>query len=62
MEIEQEVKPVRIDFQCPRCKQGFMRPTNSSFLSNPPIYPHKCTKCNYTENVTGKTYPYIDYK
>ena len=62
MEEIKEVIAVQVDFRCPKCKKGCLRPTGQCFTTNPPIYPHKCTNCEYTENIRGKTYPYIDYK
>ncbi len=30
-------------------------------MSNPPQYPHKCTKCGKVRYITGITYPYIEH-
>jgi hypothetical protein len=67
MEQRKEVKPIQVDFKCPVCFDGYLRPTGMVLTSNPPKYPHKCNgkscgaDCYYTETFSGKTYPYIDY-
>lgn len=63
MEKETEVKMVEVDYQCPECKTGKLRPTGQCFATNPPQYPHNCNNddCDYgsTFNVS---YPYINYR
>jgi hypothetical protein len=61
MEVKNEVKTVRVDYLCPKCEKGFLRPTGQVLSSNPPQYPHKCNNpdCDYYETFMGKTYPYI---
>ena len=61
MEIKKEVKTVEIDYKCPKCKVGRLRPTGVKQMTYPPKYPHKCTNCDYTETFRN-TYPYIDYE
>lgn len=61
MEEIKEVKPVRIDYKCPKCKTGYMRPTGIGIATNPPQYPHRCNMCECSETFTGKMYPYIEY-
>jgi len=56
-----EIKNIQmqsVDEPCPVCKQGYMRPTGVTLMSNPPQYPHKCTKCQY-EQTYSMRYPYI---
>jgi hypothetical protein len=53
--------PFRIDMTCSKCNEGKMRPSNMTLLSNPPKYPHHCTKCDYEETYKV-SYPYIDYE
>jgi hypothetical protein len=63
MEEINEVKVVRVDFKCPKCGIGYLRPTGTCLTTNPPQYPHNCNNhnCNYGKTFAGKTYPYIDY-
>lgn len=56
-----ELKPIQVDFKCPKCMIGYLRPTNVSYMSNPPQYPHQCTDCIYSETFNIK-YPYIEYE
>lgn len=61
MEVFLKVKPVKVDYLCTKCGIGYMRPTGQCYPMNPPIYPHKCNFCDWTETFQ-KIYPYIDYK
>lgn len=63
MEIQVKVQSVQIDFLCPKCKIGYLRPTGICHLIYPAQYPHICNHngCGYSESFTI-TYPYIDYK
>ncbi len=63
MEKRSEVKTVKVELVCERCKEGTMESCEGVTLtSNPPQYPHRCTKCSYADVVTGITYPYMEYK
>lgn len=62
MEQKREVKTVQVDYKCPECKIGFLRPTGTIFATNPPQIPHKCNNCGYGQTFTGVSYPYIDYE
>lgn len=62
MEEIKKVEIVQVDYKCPKCEEGYLRPTGTCFTTNPPMYPHRCTHCNYAETFTGKTYPYIDHR
>ena len=53
-----EVKTKQVDERCPVCHEGWMRPTGVVLTSNPPQYPHKCTKCGY-EQIYQVRYPYV---
>ncbi len=53
-----KVETSQVDERCPVCGQGWMRPTGITLLSNPPQYPHKCTKCAYEQTYSVR-YPYI---
>jgi len=62
MEEIKEVKTFKVDYKCPKCGKGYLRPTGTVLTSYPPQYPHKCTKCDYMETFMDKTYPYYTYK
>lgn len=61
-EVKIEVKTVKIDYKCPKCLIGYLRPTGVCYPMNPPSYPHKCNNCDHMESFSGKTYPYISYE
>ena len=63
MEEKTIVKTFQVDFACPKCINGYLRPTGKTFLTAPLKYEHICNNanCSYTETFT-KTYPYIDYE
>ncbi len=55
---------VRVQLICDiyRCG-GFMELCDGGVLTSYPAqYPHKCTKCENTRYISGKVYPYIEYK
>jgi len=62
METRKEVKTIEVDFSCPKCNKGFLRPTNVVLSIYPPSFPHVCNnnECGYNENF-GVHYPYIEY-
>ena len=62
METRKEVKQVQVDYQCPKCKKGYLRPTGMALTTYPPQFPHKCNNCDYMETFRDKQYPYIDYE
>ena len=59
-----EVRVFQIDYRCPKCGKGYLRPTGIVCSANPPVRPHKCTNpdCDYAETITGNAYPYIEYE
>ena len=61
-EIKQ-VKTVQIDFKCPECEDGYLRPNGQCLTTHPPQYPHICNSmmCSYSQTFRNKIYPYIDY-
>lgn len=63
MEIRRKVSAINVDYKCPKCNNGFLRPTGLVLASNPPLFPHECNNkdCNYKERFHGIKYPYIDY-
>lgn len=62
-ELNHKVETIAVDFQCPECLTGRLRPTGRRYPMNPPKFPHKCNnpECTYIETFEI-TYPYIDYK
>ena len=60
METKTEVKTYKIDFKCPNCSDGYLRPTGMVLMSYPARYPHNCTHCDYKETFFKK-YPTIEY-
>lgn len=61
METRNEVKTIQVDYKCPSCENGKLRPTGNVLATYPAKYPHLCNKCDYTETSSGKTYPYTEY-
>ena len=61
MEERKEVKPINIDFKCPECEKGYLRPTGNVLNSYPPQYSHECNNdnCDYSETFIDKRYPYL---
>jgi len=64
MEERQEVKTIQVDYKCPRCPTGYLRPTGIMCNNHPPIYPHKCNNpdCDYSKTIKNKKYPYVEYE
>ena len=64
MEVRKKVDTIKVDYRCPKCGKGFLRPTGQVLYSNPLQYPHRCNNndCDYGETFTDKSYPYIDYE
>ena len=64
MEERQKVKTIQVDYKCPRCPTGYLRPTGIVCDNNPPTYPHKCNNpdCDYSKIMKNKKYPYIEYE
>lgn len=50
-----------IDYRCPNCQNGWMRPTGTVLVSDPPKFPHKCIQCGY-EEIFDVKYPYTVHK
>lgn len=63
METKKTVKPVQVDYKCPKCKQGYLRPTGTVLSTYPARFPHKCNNfyCDYMETFSDKQYPYLEY-
>lgn len=53
--------PVSVDYRCDKCNEGFMRSTGITLTMNPPLFPHKCSKCGHVENF-HEVFPHIEYR
>lgn len=54
--------PVKVEYECDACKQGYMEQHGSIMLmSNPPLIPHRCRHCGATQNLPDK-YPTVRFK
>jgi hypothetical protein len=60
-EEKKQVVNIRVDFKCPMCVNGYLRPMGTVFTTNPPMIPHKCNNpsCDYGETF-NVAYPYMD--
>lgn len=56
------IRPIGIKYICEHCGEGEMvrNPNGLLRMSNPPLIPHHCTKCD-GELLLPKTYPYIEW-
>ena len=62
MEERQEVKTFEVDYKCPKCGVGYLRPIGIIVDISPLKYPHKCNNCDYKEIISGHKYPYVVYE
>lgn len=64
MEETIKVQTVQVDFKCPKCETGYLRPTGTVLTSYPPQIPHLCNNpaCDYGETFRDKMYPYISHE
>ena len=62
--IRTEVKAYRIELPCEKegCDGALVSCSGMTLTSNPPQYPHKCTKCGKEKHILGITYPYIEHE
>lgn len=60
MEEREEVKPVIVRYKCSKCNEGYMQRTDTVLTSNPPQFPHTCSKCGYNE-IFLIMYPHLEY-
>jgi len=59
-EVREYVEPIRLDFKCPECETGYLRPTGIVLSTFPPMYPHKCNNHDCTFGQTfNDIYPKI---
>ena len=63
METRKDVKTVQVDYKCPKCNNGYLRPTGIVYSTYPAQFPHRCNNknCDYGETFTDKQYPYMDF-
>jgi DNA-directed RNA polymerase subunit RPC12/RpoP len=56
------VKPIQVDYKCPKCGKGYLRPTNMTHGSPDVTYPHWCNNkdCDY-KVILPQRYPYIEF-
>jgi hypothetical protein len=61
MELEMEVKTIKVYYTCPKCKIGNLVLSKVSPVANPPENEHRCSnkECDYTEVFVRTIYPYI---
>ena len=64
MEERKEVKTIKVDYKCPKCKTGYLRSTGMVFTTDPPLFPHICNnpECGYGETFRNIKYPYVEYE
>jgi len=62
MEEKREVRTFEVDFKCPKCNIGYLRPTGIAVGSTPMQYPHKCSNCDYHKIIKDRQYPYLVYE
>ena len=62
MEVKKEVKTIKVDYECPKCKNGHLRNDGMVLTSFPAQYPHRCDNrnCDYGETFHVR-YPYMEY-
>lgn len=58
METKKEVKTYIKDYTCDTCQEGAMRSTGETLMSDPPQYPHTCTKCGI-KMILRLSYPHV---
>ena len=56
-----DVKIVGVDYVCDECGTGLMESTGVALMSNPPWYPHHCSHCGATKNISER-YPTVRYR
>lgn len=61
MEKRKEVKTIEVDFVCPICDYGKLRPTGIVLDTYPVQFPHNCNQCDYTQTFSIQ-YPYLEYE
>lgn len=61
MEVRKNVRPIQIDFKCPKCENGYLRPSGTVLTTYPPQVPHHCNNedCDYRGTFMDISYPYL---
>jgi len=54
------IRPIRVDYRCDECREGFYRPTGALLMTSPPKIPHECNVCHHKQTFTER-YPTIRY-
>ena len=64
METRKQLITIRVDYKCPECETGYLRPTGKVLMSSPAKYQHRCDnhECDYTKTFRGKKYPHLEYE
>lgn len=57
---QKPLRPIRVDYRCDKCGEGYYRPAGIMLSSNPPQFPHACSKCDDRMTFTEK-YPTVRY-
>ena len=60
-EIKTPMQVVKREYLCPKCDKGKMEFTGESYMSNPPLYGHKCNICGYWMEFYTQ-FPLIDFE
>lgn len=63
-ESRKQVVPIQVDYDCPKCAAGQMRPTGCGTTVGWSTYwPHECnnSECDYKETFE-KQYPFVVYE
>ena len=59
-EYDVAIQYKEVIYRCDKCDSGRMEVYGDFvYTTSPPMYPHKCTYCNYTQNFVGVTYPHL---
>lgn len=63
METRKQLITIRVDYKCPECETGLLRPSGKVSLTHTSLYPHRCSnhECNYTKTFRAK-YPHLEYE
>lgn len=59
--VKTPVAWVMEEYACDTCKVGKMTPTGMVLFSQPPLYPHRCDKCDKHLNLSQR-YPNLAYR
>ena len=54
------IRPIRVDYKCDTCGEGYYRHTGIVLTSYPPQFPHACNKCGDSRTFWER-YPTLRY-